>query len=101
LRLQGEQLRARRLGLGDLLAAGQIDKMTSSYDGENKQFARQFRRGALEVELVWQGTLAERLRAGGVGILAFYTAVTATLFTWQRRRTALQGDGRRRGGRAF
>jgi len=61
-------------GLGDLLVAGQIDKMTSSYVGENKEFARQFLSGELEVELVPQGTLAERLRAGGAGIPAFYTA---------------------------
>jgi 3-oxoacid CoA-transferase subunit A len=48
--------------------------MTSSYVGENKEFARQFLSGELEVELTPQGTLAERLRAGGVGIPAFYTA---------------------------
>ncbi|MCU1492556.1 MAG: 3-oxoacid CoA-transferase, subunit [Acidimicrobiaceae bacterium] len=60
-------------GLGTLLATAQIARMTSSYVGENKEFARQFLAGALEVELVPQGTLAERLRAGGSGIPAFYT----------------------------
>jgi len=61
-------------GLGILLADGRIARMTSSYVGENKEFARQFLSGELEVELTPQGTLAERLRAGGVGIPAFYTA---------------------------
>lgn len=61
-------------GLGLLLNAGRIRKMTSSYIGENKEFARQYLSGELEVELTPQGTLAERLRAGGSGIPAFYTA---------------------------
>jgi 3-oxoacid CoA-transferase subunit A len=61
-------------GLGQLLAAGQIRRMVSSYVGENKEFARQYLAGELEVELTPQGTLAERLRAGGSGIPAFYTA---------------------------
>ncbi len=60
-------------GLGILLGNKQIRKMTSSYVGENKEFERQFLTGELEVELVPQGTLAERLRAGGAGIPAFYT----------------------------
>lgn len=60
-------------GLGVLLADGRIARMTSSYVGENKEFARQFLTGELEVELTPQGTLAERLRAGGVGIPGFYT----------------------------
>lgn len=60
-------------GLGLLLAARRISRMTSSYVGENKEFERQFLCGELEVELVPQGTLAERLRAGGAGIPAFYT----------------------------
>ncbi len=60
-------------GLGVLLGAGRIAKMTSSYVGENKEFARQYLEGELEVELVPQGTLAEKLRAGGAGIPAFYT----------------------------
>ncbi|MGY1578945.1 CoA transferase subunit A [Streptomyces sp. MN13] len=60
-------------GLGVLLAAGRIDRVTGSYVGENKEFARQYLSGELEVELVPQGTLAERLRAGGAGIPAFYT----------------------------
>jgi 3-oxoacid CoA-transferase subunit A len=62
-------------GLGILLDAGQIARMTSSYMGEHVEFARRFMSGELEVELVPQGTLAERLRAGGAGIPAFYTPV--------------------------
>jgi len=61
-------------GLGVLLYAKRISRMTSSYVGENKEFARQYLSGELEVELTPQGTLAERLRAGGSGIPAFYTA---------------------------
>ncbi|MBL9088548.1 MAG: CoA transferase subunit A [Planctomycetia bacterium] len=60
-------------GLGILLAAGQVKKMVSSYVGENKIFENLFLSGKLEVELIPQGTLAERLRAGGAGIPAFYT----------------------------
>jgi 3-oxoacid CoA-transferase subunit A len=60
-------------GLGLLLSAQRISRTTSSYVGENKEFARQFLAGELEVELVAQGTLAERLRAGGAGIAGFYT----------------------------
>ena len=60
-------------GLGILLAQGQVKKMVSSYVGENKIFEQQFLSGQLEVELCPQGTLAERLRAGGAGIEAFYT----------------------------
>lgn len=60
-------------GLGILLGAGRIRKMTSSYVGENKEFERQFLSGELELELTPQGTLAEKLRAGGSGIAAFYT----------------------------
>ena len=61
-------------GLGLLLQRGQIKKMVSSYVGENKTFERQFLSGELEVELCPQGTLAERIRAGGAGIPAFFTA---------------------------
>jgi 3-oxoacid CoA-transferase subunit A len=61
-------------GLGRLLAAKRIRRMVSSYVGENKEFARQYLSGELEVELTPQGTLAERLRAGGSGIPAFFTA---------------------------
>src|SRR6202451_452670 len=60
-------------GLGVLLAQGQVKKMISSYVGENKIFEQQFLSGQLEVELCPQGTLAERLRAGGAGIEGFYT----------------------------
>lgn len=61
-------------GLGLLLQTRQIKKMIASYVGENKEFERQFLAGELEVELTPQGTLAEKLRAGGAGIPAFYTA---------------------------
>jgi len=61
-------------GLGLLLETRQIHKMISSYVGENKEFERQFLSGELELEFNPQGTLAERLRAGGAGIPAFYTA---------------------------
>ncbi|GGS99938.1 CoA transferase subunit A [Streptomyces chromofuscus] len=60
-------------GLGVLLAAGRISRVTGSYIGDNKEFARQYLAGELEVELIPQGTLAERLRAGGSGIPAFFT----------------------------
>ncbi len=60
-------------GLGVLLRTRQIRKMVSSYVGENKDFERQFLAGELEVDLTPQGTLAEKLRAGGAGIPAFYT----------------------------
>ncbi|MBG6214226.1 MAG: CoA transferase subunit A [Cryobacterium sp.] len=60
-------------GLGVLLEAGQVRKVIASYVGENKLFAEQFLAGLLEVEFSPQGTLAERLRAGGAGIPAFYT----------------------------
>ena len=60
-------------GLGVLLKQRQIRKMVASYVGENKEFERQYLSGELEVELVPQGTLAERIRAGGAGIGGFYT----------------------------
>jgi 3-oxoacid CoA-transferase subunit A len=60
-------------GLGLLLNEKRIVRMTSSYVGENREFERQFLHGELEVELIPQGTLAERLRAGGCGIPAFFT----------------------------
>ncbi len=60
-------------GLGLLLGAGRLRRVVASYVGENKEFARQYLSGDLEVELTPQGTLAERMRAGGSGIAAFYT----------------------------
>ncbi|WP_426005612.1 CoA transferase subunit A [Paenarthrobacter sp. NyZ202] len=60
-------------GLGVLIEAGQVRKVIASYVGENKLFAEQYLAGELEVEFTPQGTLAERLRAGGAGIPAFYT----------------------------
>src|ERR1700737_1099758 len=60
-------------GLGHLLTPRQIKKMIASYVGENKEFERQYLAGELELEFTPQGTLAEKLRAGGAGIPAFYT----------------------------
>src|SRR6476646_8029376 len=60
-------------GIGKLLRTRQVRKMVSSYVGENKEFERQYLAGELEVEFCPQGTLAERMRAGGAGIPAFYT----------------------------
>src|ERR671928_619169 len=60
-------------GLGKLLRTRQVKKMISSYVGENKEFERQFLAGEVEVEFTPQGTLAERMRAGGAGIPGFYT----------------------------
>jgi 3-oxoacid CoA-transferase subunit A len=64
-------------GLGPLLYTHQIRKMVSSYVGENKEFARQYLAGEIEIEFNPQGTLAERIRAGGAGIPAFYTRTGA------------------------
>jgi len=64
-------------GLGILLQTRQVRKMVSSYVGENKEFERQFLAGELEVELNPQGTLAERIRAGGAGLGGFYTPTGA------------------------
>src|SRR6185503_12964403 len=61
-------------GLGLLLAKGQVKRIVASYVGENKTFERLFLEGKLDVELCPQGTLAERIRAGGAGIPAFFTA---------------------------
>lgn len=67
-------------GLGILLNAKQIKRMISSYVGENKEFERQYLSGELELELIPQGTLVEKMRAGGAGIPAFYTPTgTGTL----------------------
>jgi 3-oxoacid CoA-transferase subunit A len=60
-------------GLGELLDAGRVSRVIASYIGENKEFARRYLGGELEVELTPQGSLAERMRAGGAGIPAFYT----------------------------
>jgi 3-oxoacid CoA-transferase subunit A len=65
------------LGLGLLLKSHQIRKMISSYVGENKEFERQYLQGELEIEFNPQGTLAERIRAGGAGIYGFYTRTGA------------------------
>jgi 3-oxoacid CoA-transferase subunit A len=61
------------IGLGVLLEAGRVRRHTGSYVGENKEYARQYLTGGIEVEFTPQGTLAERLRAGGAGIPAFFT----------------------------
>ncbi len=79
-------------GLGILLQNKQIRKMISSYVGENKEFERQYLAGELEVELVPQGTLAERIRAGGAGIPAFYTPAGVGTPIADGRETRLFGD---------
>ncbi len=80
-------------GLGLMLRARQIRKMVSSYVGENAEFERQFLSGELEVELVPQGTLAERMRAGGAGIPAFYTPAGAGTLVAEGKETR-NFDGR-------
>jgi 3-oxoacid CoA-transferase A subunit len=82
-----------QVGLGLLLSNGQVRKMVASYVGENKTFERLFLDGKLEVELCPQGTLAERLRAGGAGIPAFYTPTGAGTLRAEGRETRLF-DGR-------
>ena len=80
-------------GLGLLLENRQVSKVLASYVGENKEFARQFLEGELEVEFNPQGTLAERLRAGGAGIPAFYTATGVGTSVAEGKPTA-EFDGR-------
>ena len=80
-------------GLGVLIEGGQVRKVIASYVGENKLFAEQYLAGQLEVEFTPQGTLAERLRAGGAGIPAFYTK---TGVGHPRRRRQAAGGVRRR-----
>jgi len=80
-------------GLGLLLRTRQIRKMVSSYVGENGEFERQFLSGELEVELVPQGTLAERMRAGGAGIPGFYTPTGVGTLVAQGKETRVL-DGR-------
>ncbi len=79
-------------GLGILLESRQITKMVGSYVGENKEFERQFLSGELEVELCPQGTLAERLRAAGAGIPAFYTPTGVGTLRAEGRETRVFGD---------
>ena len=79
-------------GLGLLLRTRQIQRMVSSYVGENAEFERQFLSGELDVELVPQGTLAERMRAGGAGIPAFYTPTgVGTLVAEGKETRAIDG----------
>ncbi|MEU5996491.1 CoA transferase subunit A [Streptomyces sp. NPDC047197] len=73
LRVVSNNCGAMESGLAVLLSAGRIARVTGSYIGANKEFARQYLGGELEVEMIPQGTLAERLRAGGCGIPAFFT----------------------------
>lgn len=80
-------------GLGLLLSTRQIRKMVSSYVGENAEFERQFLSGELEVELAPQGTLAERMRAGGAGIPGFYTPTGVGTLVAQGKEVK-QFDGR-------
>ena len=81
------------VGIGMLLRTRQVRKMISSYVGENKEFERQYLSGELEVEFSPQGTLAERMRAGGAGIPGFYTRTgVGTLVAEAKDTTALDGD---------
>jgi 3-oxoacid CoA-transferase subunit A len=81
------------VGLGLLLQTRQIRKMISSYVGENKEFERQYLAGELELEFNPQGTLAERIRAGGAGIYGFYTKVGAgTLVAEGKETRVVDGD---------
>src|SRR3954469_9193382 len=80
-------------GLGILLAPGQVKKMISSYVGENKTFECLYLDGKLEVELTPQGTLAERIRAGGAGIPAFFTATGVGTIVAEGKETR-EFDGR-------
>ena len=75
-------------GLGQLLETRQIRKMISSYVGENKEFERQYLAGELELEFTPQGTLAEKLRAGGAGIPAFFTKTGAGTMIAQGKEAA-------------
>ncbi len=80
-------------GLGALLKTRQIRKMISSYVGENKEFERQYLAGELELEFNPQGTLAERIRAGGAGIYGFYTRTGAgTLVAEGKEQRVVNGD---------
>ena len=80
-------------GLGKLLRSRQIAKMISSYVGENKEFERQYLSGEIEVEFCPQGTLAERMRAGGAGIPGFYTKTgVGTLVAEGKETKAFEGE---------
>jgi 3-oxoacid CoA-transferase subunit A len=80
-------------GLGLLLKSRQIRKMTSSYVGENREFERQFLAGELEIEFNPQGTLAERMRAGGAGIAAFFTRTgVGTLIAKDKETRVFNGE---------
>ena len=81
-------------GLGILLQSKQVSRMVGSYVGENKEFERQFLSGELDVELCPQGTLAERLRAAGAGIPAFYTPTGVGTKRAEGRETRQFEDGR-------
>jgi 3-oxoacid CoA-transferase subunit A len=78
-------------GLGPLLVSRQIRKMISSYVGENKEFERQYLAGELEIEFNPQGTLAERIRAGGAGIYGFYTRTGAGTVVAESKETRVVG----------
>jgi len=78
-------------GLGPILVSRQIRKMISSYVGENKEFERQYLAGELEIEFNPQGTLAERIRAGGAGIYGFYTKTGAGTVVAESKETRLVG----------
>jgi len=80
-------------GIGKLLRTHQVRKMISSYVGENKEFERQYLSGELEVEFCPQGTLAERMRAGGAGIPGFYTKTGVGTLVAEGKETKVFEDG--------
>ncbi len=79
-------------GIGKLLRTRQVRKMISSYVGENKEFERQYLSGELEVEFCPQGTLAERMRAGGAGIPGFYTKTGVGTLVAEGKESKIFGD---------
>ena len=79
-------------GLGKLLRTRQISRMISSYVGENKEFERQYLAGELEIEFCPQGTLAERMRAGGAGIAGFYTKTGVGTLVAEGKETKIFGS---------
>src|SRR5918993_2720734 len=81
-----------QFGLGKLLKTRQISKMISSYVGENKEFERQYLAGELELEFNPQGTLAERIRAGGAGIPAFFTRTGYGTIVAEGKETRVFGE---------
>src|SRR5205085_7293014 len=92
LTIVGNNAGVDSFGMGVLLPARQVKKVMASYVGENKEFERQVLSGELELELIPQGTLAERLRAGGAGIPGFYTRTGFGTLLTEKKETKTFGD---------